>query len=256
MRSVQTDGSAHAHRARTSPACLAVCRHCRRVVFRRSRSFRIHLPASLCSPGVTPLPRYYGRSDSCGLALPARPGRSPCFMYQTFRPFRLQPPVSSRLVWFLTLTPQRARASPSGKVLGLRLPSRLATTTGRIEFVILRTSRSPPVALHPLSRGRSYFRLQAGERMPEEDFHLSDQVHFEAHRVRASARTYKEPRTMGFIESCITNVLYCCLCCSEVNYPTAGQSGRVAAQAGACRHTVGTRTYSGRSGAGRGCRSA
>ena len=41
------------------------------------------------------------------------------------------------------------------------LPSRLATTTGRIEFVILRTSRSPPVALHPLSRGRSYFRLRS-----------------------------------------------------------------------------------------------
>ncbi len=40
-------------------------------------------------------------------------------------------------------------------------PSRLATTTGRIEFVILRTSRSPSVALHPLSRGRSYFRLRS-----------------------------------------------------------------------------------------------
>ena len=38
---------------------------------------------------------------------------------------------------------------------------RLAATTGRIEFVILRTSRSPPIALHPLSRGRSYFRLQS-----------------------------------------------------------------------------------------------
>jgi hypothetical protein len=40
---------------------------------------------------------------------------------------------------------------------------RLATTTGRIEFVILRTSRSPPVALHPLSRGRSYFRLRGSD---------------------------------------------------------------------------------------------
>jgi hypothetical protein len=40
------------------------------------------------------------------------------------------------------------------------LASRLATTPSRIEFVILRTSHSPPVALHPLSRGRSYFQLQ------------------------------------------------------------------------------------------------
>ena len=68
--------------------------------------------------------------------------------------------------------------------------------------------------------------------------------------------TFKCPRRLAAaIDSCITNVLYC-LCCSEVNYPTAGQSGRVAAQAGACRHTVGTRTYSGGSGPGSGCRSA
>ena len=43
------------------------------------------------------------------------------------------------------------------------LGCRLATTAGRIEFVILRTSRSPPVALHPLSRGRSYFRLRSSD---------------------------------------------------------------------------------------------
>jgi hypothetical protein len=40
-------------------------------------------------------------------------------------------------------------------------PSRLATTTSRIEFVILRTGRSLSVALHSLSRGRSCFRLQS-----------------------------------------------------------------------------------------------
>jgi hypothetical protein len=39
--------------------------------------------------------------------------------------------------------------------------SRLATTTGRIEFVILRTGRSPPVAPHPASRRRSYVRLRS-----------------------------------------------------------------------------------------------
>ena len=44
------------------------------------------------------------------------------------------------------------------------LTSRLATTTGRIEFVILRTGRSPPVALHPASRRRSYVRLQSSDR--------------------------------------------------------------------------------------------
>ena len=54
-------------------------------------------------------------------------------------------------------------------------------TRGRITFVILRTDRSPPVALHPASRRRSDGRLQAGERLPEEDFHLSDCARFQAH---------------------------------------------------------------------------
>ena len=40
----------------------------------------------------------------------------------------------------------------------------------------LRTGRSLPVALHLLSQGRSYLPFQAGERMPGEDLHLSDQT--------------------------------------------------------------------------------
>jgi hypothetical protein len=52
---------------------------------------------------------------------------------------------------------------------------------GRIEFVILRTGRSPPTAPHHTSLRRSCCRLQAGERLPEEDFHLSDHLRFQAH---------------------------------------------------------------------------
>ena len=47
---------------------------------------------------------------------------------------------------------------------GSRLRHSLAgspNTRGRNGFVILRTGRSPPVALHPASRRRSYSRLQA-----------------------------------------------------------------------------------------------
>ena len=62
------------------------------------------------------------------------------------------------------------------------LIGRLADLPGRIEFVILRTDRSPPAALHPASGRRSCSRLQAGERMPEEDSHLSDQTRFQAHQ--------------------------------------------------------------------------
>jgi hypothetical protein len=60
-------------------------------------------------------------------------------------------------------------------------PSRLATTTGRIEFVILRTSLSPPVALHPASQRRSYVRLQSSNSNLDEDFHLVDPIHLQAH---------------------------------------------------------------------------
>ena len=52
---------------------------------------------------------------------------------------------------------------------------------GRIEFVILRTDRSPPVASHTSSRRRGYVQLQAGERIPGEDSHLSVSVRFQAH---------------------------------------------------------------------------
>jgi hypothetical protein len=47
--------------------------------------------------------------------------------------------------------------------------------------LLLRTGRSPPVASHPLSQGRSYLQIQAGERLPKEDFHLSNQIHSQAH---------------------------------------------------------------------------
>jgi hypothetical protein len=43
------------------------------------------------------------------------------------------------------------------------LTSGLATTTGRIEFVNLRTDSSLPVALHLLLQGRSYFPLMDSE---------------------------------------------------------------------------------------------
>ncbi len=56
---------------------------------------------------------------------------------------------------------------------------------GRIEFVILRTGRSPPAALHHALLRRSCIRLQAGERFPGEDFHLSDYSRFQAHHFAA-----------------------------------------------------------------------
>ena len=90
-------------------------------------------------------------------------------MYQSFRPFRLQPPVAASGFWsgfFPELTARSVDRIPFGDhgvIWASPLPSRLAATTGRMEFVILRTSHSPPVALHPLSRGRSYYWLQSSD---------------------------------------------------------------------------------------------
>jgi hypothetical protein len=45
----------------------------------------------------------------------------------------------------------------------------------------LRTSRSPPVALHLASRRRSYFQLRAGERLPGVDLHHSVLIRLQTH---------------------------------------------------------------------------
>ena len=86
--------------ARGSLPCLAL-RHSAVVTFLWRRLSVLHLPASLRSTDITPLQRYYERSDSCsgglGRPLANRPVltrcRSPCFTCGTFRPFRLQPPL-------------------------------------------------------------------------------------------------------------------------------------------------------------------
>src|SRR5208282_3717376 len=44
--------------------------------------------------------------------------------------------------------------------------SKLAAASRRIRFVILRTAGSPPVALHPASRRRSYLRLRSLQPAP------------------------------------------------------------------------------------------
>ena len=114
-------------------------------------------------------------------------------MYPTFPSFRRQPPDA----------PQRRFNTLPLSSLGLRihctfvspfrepglgdtvwaspLGSRLATTSGRNAFVILRTDDSLPVTPHPASRRRGYLQLQAGERMPGGDFHTPDRVHSQAY---------------------------------------------------------------------------
>ena len=52
-------------------------------------------------------------------------------------------------------------ASVTSEFRASLMNSRLAAASRRIEFVILRTNSSPPVAFHPASRRRSYLRLRS-----------------------------------------------------------------------------------------------
>ena len=156
--------------------------HSHRWHLRRTPNWSSTFLRSLRSMAVTPLPRYYGRSDSCppdsgtqvtscacstcgqvslihALGLPAIPPPTTCGCS-----------VSPRHVPYRWIGPRRhpsLGSSPSG-ISGLR--HWLADSpplAGRIEFLIVRTSRSPPVASHhasrrdlALQRDRSYVRLQ------------------------------------------------------------------------------------------------
>jgi hypothetical protein len=120
---------------------------------------------------LTPARRFFVHDFTAHELRPVRTGLlASCD--QTFRPFRLQPPLvvpgtglvsfqrAYRRVSAVCVTHPLSRV-PHGVSWASPFPSRLATTTGRIEFVMLRTSRSPPVASHPASRRRSYVRLQS-----------------------------------------------------------------------------------------------
>ena len=126
------------------------------------------------------LPRFLARMDALTPGRPAlrilirdnehRPCARPGLLASCIKPAdrsasnHLLPPPGLGLVSSRSLPRSRSTASLSGDhsvTWASPFPSKLAATTGRIEFVILRTSHSPPVALHPLSRGRSYLRLQS-----------------------------------------------------------------------------------------------
>src|SRR5947209_12133240 len=185
MRSVQTLGSTQDQRPWISPACLALAGT---ATGSASACLTFMHPPS-CPPL---LHAHYGASQLVwGLCLlgksPPPLPRSPRFTsHVLLRPFCLQPPNAppsplSHATPQLNGLPSRVRASPLiRRLAGYVRPNRVRQ--------ILRTGLSPPVAPHPASRRRSYLRLQAGERMPEEDFHLSERVRSRAHGAPASRR--------------------------------------------------------------------
>src|SRR5262245_1160691 len=166
-----------------------------------------HVSTFLCSlrsAPVTELHRYYGHSDSCAAGSSRTKPMNSCFdsaQVSLLNAHHLPdhsavnhplPPGHRFNTLPLSVTGFRSLSERSGLHLCTAGSSR---TAGRITFVILRTDRSPPVAPHPVSRRRSYLWLQAGERLPEEDFHLSDGVRSQAHGAHRFQRAWLRTKT-------------------------------------------------------------
>ncbi len=150
------------------PAGLAR-RHSRRCRLRRSLNSPSTFLRSLRSRPVTAFHRYYGRSDSCppnsgALKLNACSTCGQVSLIHALGLPTIPPPTTcgcSASPGHVTPRRVEPRPHPNSGNSGLRL-SLVGSPhlAGRIEFVILRTSRSPPAALHPVLRRRSCSRLQ------------------------------------------------------------------------------------------------
>lgn len=153
------------------------------------RPSRVSLPAPLRSTPVTAPHRYYGRSDSCAGGSSARDEHEhrpdPAQVSLRPVPYHDDHSVSTHQTCpgtAFTRYPSAATSSPPDGGLRFRqFDAGSSLTSGRIEFVILRTGHSPSIALHLASRRRSYRWVRAGERMPGEDFHLSVMAPLQAH---------------------------------------------------------------------------
>ena len=209
MRSLQTLRSTHDHRSWVSSACLApsgtaadwssVC-----LSFTLSTFLRPFAPRAL--------PRFRATMDALSSVAERLFGfvsmntvsgpQQTSLLNAPHLPAVRSPttPRCPRLTDLLSSPGLTARVS-SHPVPGLLaswaspFSSRLATATGRIEFVNLPTSSSPPVAPHAASRRRSYLRLSRPGLAPSEDFHLTDSVRSQAHWSRGFPARRKEPRT-------------------------------------------------------------
>ena len=176
IRSVQTVGSTQPHRGRISPARVALAGTASGCVFRRFG----HRVSTFLHPFAPPaLPGFFA---TMGALTPGRPAlRLPTghehrlWRVQVSLRFVIEPsdhsvsnhlPSSRRCsgVFYVGLTGPRCRGRPFGGHASLGLRHSLAGSPRRqaeSSSLALRTDRSPPVALHPASRRRSYLRLRS-----------------------------------------------------------------------------------------------
>src|SRR5215208_5902573 len=176
MRSVQTLGSTQGQRPRASPACLALTG----TVARWLSACLSVTPSTFLSPfAPRPLRRFSARMGtltprqvSCPTEVSPLHATRP--LKTILHPTTQGPPSS-----LSHATPQ-LDGSP---LTGSRLRQWLAGSPGhQAESISSPADWSLTSGCFPPRFGRrSYLRLQAGERMPEEDLHLSERVRSRAH---------------------------------------------------------------------------
>ncbi len=177
MRAVQTERSTHPHRGQVSPACVGEAGEAvPATIAGLSSLFRFITHPLSCVPwlhGRYPFPRYYGRSDSDDGGSSARGGHEHrsvpssvsliavrgllAILSPTIRGMTGVVPVARRFGLGVLSPADRLRLSLADSPIA----------ADRIEFTLppgqgkplLRTGRSPSVALHPGLPRRSYGRL-------------------------------------------------------------------------------------------------
>ena len=207
MQNVRIIPSSPAAIARTFPRGLAR-RHSRRGDLVQPVPSASTFLRSLRSRPVTALLRYYGRCDSCPLRRGSArvisrrpPDRLLHGQVSLIHVTRSSDPSVSNHPCAPTVVFSRYPSTPWAsrcRVWASPFPGRLASRTGRIEFLIVRMGRSPPVAPHAVSRRRSYLWLQAGERLPGKDFHLPNHARFQAHKGTVSTVPQGTDNDCGF----------------------------------------------------------
>lgn len=183
MRTVQAHGSTQLQRERTSPACLACGTRagC-------CSGFLAISPSIFLEPFAPPaLPGFLATMTPLTPARRLSGGRQVSLLHLLELPTIPSPTTPSSPVIALTRYPSAPQVSKFWFRLHRR-SSRSPNDQAESSSLLLRTGHSRPGAFHPVSRRRSTIQLQAGERLPEKDFHLSVQTNSQTHRASGVSR--------------------------------------------------------------------
>jgi len=178
MRTLQAHGFTQLHRERAAPACLAIG-----TVAGLSSVRLVISPSIFLEPFAPPeLPGFLATMVPLTPVSLLSGGKQVSLLHKSQLPSIPSPNTPSTPEIALTRYPSASQASRSG--FGLRHYSAGSPfEKAESSSLLLRTGLSLTGVSHPASRRRSSSSLQAGERLPEKDLHLSVRTHLQTHGV-------------------------------------------------------------------------